>query len=404
MRKLELIIEDYHYEKRQREIFLESQGLSDSDFAAGMAQFAHSRSPFVEMDRRFGILNEDGTYGSDIIMYGGKPSYADKRVRGIISIPKDKYSDGKSTGHYDAKYKVIANNKETLELYEYMNELLATMRSVLPHNLRGEIGSNTLPLIYKDTVEKFSENAGLGMANLWNELQKGFLVSEVNDIEYDEIDVNTKKVVGALKANTNMYSKTVINERLKIKIVDFFAKNGIDPNKEETAKLKLEVIKELNNERSFDLPRVIKMYAGSMATYKHKAKIDDALTIARRALNDIAEISLSSSNTEMRDKAGNLRAEEGLVRTKAAVDYALKGFRGEKLHKDSGKILSKKFTHHDKLKLAEYLAIKDKLNKLLSEEKITKDEYTARVKVVDSNIEKLGGHIHLTKIGDNLLQ
>ena len=118
------------------------------------------------MDRRLGYLNTDGTYGDSKISLGGKLSFADKGIRGIRSIAKEYTSDGKKTEWYDDKYKQIAKHKDLLDLYEFINDVMDEMRSILPEHTRRNVSSNTMPFIAKDMMQMFSTNASMGMANM----------------------------------------------------------------------------------------------------------------------------------------------------------------------------------------------------------------------------------------------
>ena len=321
-----------------------------------------------------------------------------------MAIAKEVDSNGNKTNWYDPKYKKISENKETLELYNYIQDTMDYMRSILPEHLRNHIGSNTMPLIFKNVMDLFGRNASLGMANMWNALQKSNLVSDISDTEYDEINVITGIKKEGLKPQTFMHSKQIIDERVKLKSIEFEANNGVEPSKKDLVQIKKDVIEQLNLERSFDLPKVLKMYVGNMITHKHKSNVDDLIKIGRRALDEISEISVSDAGTEQSTPDGKLRVQEGLRKTKEALDYAIKAFEGGQLHKPEGKVLSKKLTYLEKKELAELLAIKDKLQIQLDNGKITKEKFAEDIAILDNKIDKLGGYVYLSKIGDNLLK
>lgn len=122
-------------------------------------------SPYIELDRRLGVLNTDGTYGSTNVRFHNQVSYADKGIRGLRSIPKAEVN-GKPSGWYDSKYEQISKNKELLDLYEYIQDTMDYMRSILPEHLRNHVGSNTMPMIMKSITELYKQNSAIGMANL----------------------------------------------------------------------------------------------------------------------------------------------------------------------------------------------------------------------------------------------
>jgi len=400
-KKLESTIEDYGYAKNQEKLKLNlDNSLSDSERTFALNVWEHQNSPYIELDRRIGSLLTGSTY----VSLGGNVTYADKGVRGLMSIAKEKYEDGSSTGWYDTKYKKIADNKETLELYNYIQEIMEYMRSILPEHLRNHVGSNTMPLIMKSMMDLFSQNSALGMANLWSSIQGSNLVGDISDTEFDEINVISGVKEGGLKPQTFMHSKQVINDRIKVKSIEFEAINGIEPTKKDLVQIKKDVVNQLNLERSFDLPKAIKMYVGNMITHKHKSNVDDLIKIGRRALDEISEISMSDAGTEQSTPGGKLRVQEGLKKTKEALDYAIKAFEGGQLHKPEGKVLDKKLTYLEKKELAELLSIKDKLTIQLDNGKIDDAKFAEDIAIIDNKIDKLGGYVYLSKVGDNLLK
>lgn len=237
-------------------------------------------------------------------------------------------------------------------------------------------------------------------------MQKSNLVNNISETEFDEVSVSTGIKKEGLKPQTFMYSDKIIKDRIKLKIIEFEANNGKEPSKNDLTQIKKDVISQLNLERSFDLPKVIKMYVGNMITYKHKSNVDDLIKISRRALDEISEISTSDAGTDQFTPDGKLRVQEGLKKTKEAFDYAIKAFEGGQLHKPEGRIDigGKKFTYLEKKEMAELLAVKDKLQIQLDNGKITKEKFAEDSAIIENKIDKLGGYIYMSRVGDNLLK
>lgn len=99
-----------------------------------------------------------------------------------------------------------------------------------------------------------------------------------------------------------------------------------------------EVIDQLNLERSFDLPKVMKIYIHSLISHKHKSNVDDLIKIARRELDAISEISVSEAGVDQYTPEGKLRTQVGLKRMKESLDYAIKAFQGGQLHTPEGRL------------------------------------------------------------------
>ena len=402
--QLENAIEDYNYALVQELTRIDSTpDLTEEARWQYKAAWEHKMSPYIELDRRLGVLNADGTYGSTDVRFNNQVSYADKGIRGLRSIPKAEIN-GKSSGWYDSKYEQISQNKELLDLYEYIQDTMDYMRSILPEHLRNHVGSNTMPMIMKSITELYKQNSAIGMANLWNSAQKSFVVNESSETEFDEIDVNTGIKVGGLKPRTFMHSERVISERLKIKQAEFLAKNGVESTKEDDINLRKEVIDQLNLERSFDLPKVMKIYIHSLISHKHKSNVDDLIKIARRELDAISEISVSEAGVDQYTPEGKLRTQVGLKRMKESLDYAIKAFQGGQLHTPEGRSSKKRLSYLEKKELSELLATKDKLQIQFDNGKIDEAQLAKSNKIIDDKIAKLGGYVALSKIGDNLLK
>ena len=117
------------------------------------------------MDRRLGVLTDEGTYGSTDVRFNNQVSYADKRIRGLKAIPKSEIN-GKPSGWYDSKFEKVSKNKDLLDLYEYIQDVMEYMQSILPEHQRNNVSSNTMPLIMKSILDLYNQNSAIGMANL----------------------------------------------------------------------------------------------------------------------------------------------------------------------------------------------------------------------------------------------
>ena len=398
-------IDRYNYDRiHEKSRLAEMDEFSEMERVALMNIWDHKKSPYIELDRRVGALNDDGSYGSTNVLYDGKPSYADSGVRGLIGVPNKIDSDGKKTKWYDPKFELISKHPETLELFEYIQDTMSNMRSILPSHVKRNISRNTMPLIDKGMAELFKENMSVGMAELWNSMQKSFVVDESSDTEFDEIDINTGKKIATMNPTTYMNSKRAINEEFEKLKLKFIADNGRDPNESDIESMRVKAVEIVNKNRSFDLPKVLKAYTGSIISHKHKANVNDLIKVARRSFEEVNEIVESDAGVTQLTPNGEARVQVGLTKMKASLDYAIKSFQGERIHPAEGKMKKKTLSTNEKKKLAEFLSIKDGLNNQFSKNKISKVQYDLAVKVIDDKIEALGGYVALSNIGDNALK
>jgi hypothetical protein len=69
-------------------------------------------------------------------------------------VPKRTIS-GKETGYYDNKYNSIINDKDLLNLYEYMMDTLSDLKLLIPSFNKDLMQDNALPNIQASIVEMY---------------------------------------------------------------------------------------------------------------------------------------------------------------------------------------------------------------------------------------------------------
>ena len=327
---------DYQHE-RMTFITNMNKNISNAERDFAILDFEMRRSPYIELDRRIGRLERDGSYGSTEVTSGGKLVYADGKVKGLKSIPLRQDTNGKTTEWYDKKYDAISQNKEALALYDYMFDLLSKLKSVLPAHLAGQIDANSLPFVKKALLVAFRENKGVGMADLLSAIQDSFTVKDLPDNANREIDVKTGKVVTGLKAPSMMLTREQIDAQVNFKVSEYVAKNGVRPTNSQISEMRRLVLDDFNKERSFDLEEILRIYSKVVTTYKHKAKINDLIMLSKSAFESkVNQISTNKADTESIDSDGNIMNEEGLKRAQELLDFTINDWQGNSTKKVEG--------------------------------------------------------------------
>jgi len=403
--QLEVAIDNYKYEKMAVENRLYSDpSNSEQDIVELLRIFEYEQSPYIELDRRFGRINTDGTISEFESTIGGVKVFAKNGIKGLRSIPK-KTINGKPSGWYDEKYLKIAEHEETLDLYNFIYDTMEYMRSILPEYQRSHIGSNAMPYIRKSVIETLTDGVTPAIGKLVEQLQKSVLISDVHETEFDEIDIETGKTKAGIKVNSFMRTDKHIRDAVKIKIIAYEANSGIKATPADIERFKREVIDESNKERSFDLPTVLKAYMATMITHKHKLNTIDLIEVGRSAFNDINELSLSTAGAEQKTPEGLKRQQLGLNRIEELLDYTINHFKNQPIHEKQGKVSDKKkYTYVEKTRIAELVHTKELLDMQFKNGTIEQADYDIRVKAIDDEMNKLGGYAYLSKYGDNLLK
>ena len=377
--------------------------LIESGVEAAMEKFDHEFSPYIELDRKLGKLDVDGNYGSHETYIGSTRTYAQKGLRGIVTIPKEKDANNKQLNWYDKKYVKIRQNAELLDFYNYITDLMDYMKTILPADQQRNISSTTMPLIMKSMTTMFLENSGLGMAELINKIQSSLMVGNDNESASDEINLATGALKKNIKLNANMSSNKIFKNNLELKIIELENNKNRKATEKEIEAFKVEVYKEMNQTRSFDLPSVLKMYVAAVITHKHKSNVVDAIDLAREHINSIPEI-VESRSGEVQMNENGLRVQSGLKNLKATLDYQIDIFKNHPIHSITGKSKEKTYTKLEKSKLGQLLMMKDSLEIRYKKNLISRIEYNQNLVKIDNAINNLGGYVAMSAIGENLLK
>ena len=405
MNRIEANIELYNSAKMAYENKLYSDpNLLEDDRIQLLRTWYYENSPYVELDRRLGAYNPDGSTYEVSTRVGNEMVYANKGVKGIRTIPNKFNKDGSETEWYDSKYKEIAKNEETLDLYNYMYDMMDYMRSILPEYQRNHIGSNTMPFVQKSMAKVFSEGVGLGMAKLIEEIQKSVIVSNLDETDYDEIDFETGRAIKKVKVNSMMRTNKYIQDAVDIKAISYEAETGIKAIEADLARFRKEVIDESNSKRSFDLPTVMKAYMATMITHKHKLNTIDLIEAARGVFEGINEVVTSNAGIEQYSR-GAQRQKVGLTRMNEVLNYTIDHFKNQPIHEISGKMFgTKTYTSAEKSEIAKLTHTKDLLKIQLDNGTLSQEEFDKRSKIIQSSMDRLGGYQYLSKYGENLLK
>jgi len=334
-----------------------------------------------------------------------------QKVAGDYITPSNRYTktvprrivNGKNTEFYDKNFEKIENNDKLLALYNYIIDTLHEVNSYLPSDMTEEFQVNTLPFMEKTLIEQYTQNGMSGgltpIWDLWKESirTKGSVTtesSEKRDVEGErERELRVRYITNIDK---------IIKDYIFRKSLELKQQTGNTPTVEQIQEWTREIKDQVANERSNDLEKLVKAYSLMAIGFKHKAKIEDAMSITQGIINNALEQETNNAGEVINDQYGDPISKKGLNNFKDSVEYFMKKFYGEAMHKVELKFGKKVYTSKEQKVREEIEALKAQNIKDFDEHNITKKEFLQIDRKLEKQLSELGGVKAGSKIGDQL--
>jgi hypothetical protein len=249
--------------------------------------------------------------------------------------------DGKDTGFYDKKYERIESDNELLALHDYLIDTIRELNGYFPADIQGELQVNTLMNLPKGILQHFTggemQEGVKGIWDMLKTLQRENIGSEIEDSS--TTDVHGNKIKGL---NTHWLQPD--NKRIKdyVERQEIIYKQshpvGDSSEAAQLYKLRKEWEKDIKNviaeENIPDLEKIMKTYSVAALSYKHKAKIEDAMGVAHSFIKDLVASRQNLSGEDMKDQFGNFKTnKKGAENLLNQMDHFMSTFYGEKTQK-----------------------------------------------------------------------
>lgn len=320
-------------------------------------------------------------------------------------VPR-KEVNGVSTGFYDSKFEKIEGDDDLYTLYSYLLETMHSVNSYLPQDIQKNIHTNTLPFIKKSVIENFTQGGLFGAASALNEnwveaLRTGMggtiEPTDIRDIEGERIR--------SVQFNGNIDVESIIKDYIDRKVIEYKIKNGDVPNNDSkllSAKIewRKEIQAQLSEERSFNLESILKLYSMAAISYKHKAKVEDAMNTAYNVLGTALEQQITNAGEDIRNQDGTPVTKKGLTNLKDKLDYFMSVYYGEPKALKEGAFGDKVYTKKEKGVKEELEGLKEANLEAFKQGVIDKKSYLSKERELDSQLAKLGGKKTVSNIGD----
>ena len=373
-------VEEYKIQEKAQRSFYEAEMEESADEL--ISAWIVSNSPYYYAD----LMQK----GYDLVTYNDKHSYPTMRF--VRPLPKQEK-------HFDNKFKRIEQNKDYLELYNYMTELLHDLKLYFPNQKVSFMEMNTIPFLSKKVSEIFSdEGVGAAMSAVKDEIKKSLRTEDLSTI-------GTPEDQKELQVQMIHNNQGRINDYILLMDTQYRAEHDEGPDPETVEKWRRQIISQIAEEKSFDLDRVLKAYASAALTYKHKAMIEDQIVIMQDILERAMERKQNAAGEQQFDKDGNRLAKKGLENLRKMMEsYLDVVYWGYPSNKPEGKMKGRILTDDEKEAKLVLEKSQEDLDKLLADGKIDMLEYDYRKNVIDDQLANLGGVKTLSKYGDLVLQ
>jgi hypothetical protein len=212
----------------------------------------------------------------------------------------------------DPQFKAIQSSPELKAYYDFAVNTLNRLYSFLPSGFKDGITPATIPSIPKTLLETFHD----------------------------------KGMTAALAQGNNTFIEALSVDNLSTQV------NALqDPlTKKPEQNLHVKYLTKLTNEeRSYDLGKVLNAFALEALAFKHKSQVEDSIRLAQSILEQSLEVARSAKGDQLINRFGEVVKVKDLKYLQDQVEYAIEAFYGKR--KEVQGITSKKiYTNKAKTK------------------------------------------------------
>lgn len=324
----------------------------------------------------------------------------------IESIPRRFKGDtSEETGFYDSKYDVIMQDNDLFNLHDQIIDMIAEYKRYLPYSVGSDLHINSIPSLSKGMMELYSQEGfkqtGSALLSSFQESWGSNLRSEVTN---QAVDPLTNSIDPSLGFKLQFDGNREVMLRVKERILSSKAE-GIDVTDQDRARFYKEEMHKMSTEKSWDLGKVMRVFASAAIEYKHKARVEDLLMWQKRIFEKTPQLEQTFGRPRFQadGKALNQPGDQ-LTNYKSTLDHTMNAFLGMPMRDIEG-VSKKKFYSKDQVKKKKEYESKIRTAKLSFEAgEITNAEFEEITKTFEDKISELGQNLSVSAVGDNLMQ
>jgi hypothetical protein len=321
----------------------------------------------------------------------------------VVHVPKMKQSNGELTGHYDQAYKDL--NDVDREFLDYVLGLSKNLLAYLPKSETRDLGAGFLPVIQKTILEQVLGNGS------WADLQlKGGYLAAREKLLRSFTDEQVLKM-NAEQERSRVALNPITGDPVRSIPIKYIEGAKIRRKKGETDEAYNARVKDVLSGRSFDLIKIMEMFAAMAINYKHMSDVEGKVLLAQRVMNEAEEIRTRGGGA-IHDFFGKLVTQkDGKTQLKQMTQYAIDGMLYGAKRKEEEYVTSfalydvNPLIHGRKATIAAQLRKEHlDLQEAYDNKEIEEEVYQAEKNRIESEYEALGGRrLSVGKSMDNLL-
>jgi hypothetical protein len=299
----------------------------------------------------------------------------------LVTVPK-RVINGKESGYYDERFKLIENNPTIYEFYKKAQEITKLAQKLFDFK---DLTSTSLAFVEQDVLAKLSKN---GVANFMKkELMDDILSSLLGGQNAkEEIDPITGKPIKKIRSSVQTIDKKIVS-LFHAKQREYQVKNrDTKLTKEINDELYAEASDEIMNKTIFEaqnnsLYTSLNMLNYAALSFKHSSMIEDTVNLAMTYLPN----STVNTGDSIIDEKGNAVGEKYIQNLQDMVQHTLNTMYYKDVKKDTSSVLYHIYDEEQKKKLT---ALRIQLNnpKVPKEDKI---KITEQIKQLQSESKRV---------------
>ena len=356
------------YDKTQMEA-----GLSQDEKDALFVTWLREHSPYWGMDMLENPMSRKK---------GPNSFYEPKGVREYVEQVPRKTIDGSATKWYDKNFEKIEADEDLLAYYNYMTELMSTLRYMLPEQKQALMGVGVLPTIEKSLMDVFNEKGlMMGIVPFWDKMKQLQTTTDLATTVYKDIDPLTGDIQKDIQLQYIQDTDSRVSSLVREKAIRYKQETGKPADNKKMQEFRREARDTISKQQSWDLTKILKAYSLTVLAYKHKSAIEPELRLLNQEIQDLEEVETNQSGDIQTDPNGKVISnKQGLSNLKSAWEFFFDSqYLGISGRKVEGVSKTKIYTKAEQKR-------KEELEDLLSKEEDDKNK-----EFIQSQIDSLGG-------------
>ena len=378
-------VENYQLYKES----LEGRDLTEQEYSELLFQYYLENSPM-----KFALDWHNNSISAFAVK--GEIFNSDK----LVMIARRYDSEGNNTGYYDKNFERIMSNEQLRKIYWFTRETMERLYQMAPRDVTKGMNMLSIPFTEKTLLEAFKNGKTIdGLKGLYDKVKLSVAAKRHKDLPTVERQRTQLELVNPFEHVRNRI------QRDKIKYKSENA--GKEMPRSEINERRIQYLDEINSQNNVGFKKILQGYANAMVTYKHKAAIEDSISMIHLIANQVINNSINDVNSENpTDAEQNRKEAKKLQNSLDALNnsvLSLYGYQTKKLSSDKkSKISAVKEEDKDRKKDLEQQI--ENLNKQFENGEINDIQYIESKETLLDELDAISYNVDYISILDGLNQ